>query len=84
MAAKDTFVPFLPTKGLNSAKGTEAGQFVPVTSQASSVLRGSAPVAPKPHAHGESKVTLQKDGDLVTHILVECSCGMVTEVKCIY
>ncbi len=84
MAAKDTFVPFHPTKGLNSAKATEPGQFVPVTSQAASALRSPAPVAPKPHDHGQSKVTLQKEGDLVTHILVECACGMVTEVKCVY
>lgn len=51
-----------------------------------------APVAPPPQppkheAHKASsppKVTLQRDGERVTHIRVECSCGEVFELACEY
>lgn len=84
MAAKDTFVPFLASVGLNPPKASGSGQFIPVASETPAAPRDPAPVAPKAHAHGESKITLQKDGDVVTHIRVECPCGLVTEVKCVY
>jgi hypothetical protein len=31
-----------------------------------------------------AQVTLKRDGDRVTHILVECSCGEVIELACAY
>lgn len=44
----------------------------------------AAPV-PAPHVqHGPPKVTLEKQGDIITHIRIECSCGQITELKCEY
>jgi hypothetical protein len=45
----------------------------------------AAPPAAAPHiAHGPPKITLERQGDLVTHIRIECSCGQITELKCEY
>ncbi len=41
----------------------------------------SAPPAP---AHGDPTVTLERDGDRITGIRIECSCGRVTELTCVY
>jgi hypothetical protein len=41
--------------------------------------------APAQHiAHGPPKVTVERQGETITHIRVECSCGQVTELKCEY
>jgi hypothetical protein len=38
-----------------------------------------------PHVqHGPPKITLEKQGDTITHIRIECSCGQITELKCDY
>jgi hypothetical protein len=34
--------------------------------------------------HGPPKVTLERQGETITHIRIECSCGQVTELKCEY
>jgi hypothetical protein len=45
----------------------------------------AASAAPAPHiAHGPPKVTVERQGETITHIRVECSCGQVTELKCEY
>jgi hypothetical protein len=50
-------------------------------------FRKSEPTQPAeaPHiAHGPPKISLERQGDLVTHIRIECSCGQITELKCEY
>ena len=50
-------------------------------------LKQEAPAssAPAPHVqHGPPKVTLEKQGETITHIRVECGCGQVIELKCEY
>jgi hypothetical protein len=34
--------------------------------------------------HGPPQVTLEKHGDSITHIRIQCGCGQVTELKCQY
>jgi hypothetical protein len=34
--------------------------------------------------HGEPKITMERQGDVVTHIRVQCGCGQVIELKCEY
>jgi hypothetical protein len=43
-----------------------------------------APAAAPHVQHGPPKVTLEKQGDTITHIRIECSCGQITELKCEY
>ncbi|MGD0060206.1 MAG: hypothetical protein ABSD58_12390 [Verrucomicrobiia bacterium] len=59
-------------------------------------LTSSSPSAPAasqsfqaavPHVgHGAAApaITLQRDGDRVSHIIVRCSCGQVIELACQY
>lgn len=44
----------------------------------------SAAPTPAHVPHGPPKVTLERQGDSITHIRIECSCGQVTELKCEY
>ena len=47
---------------------------------ATPVAAGSAPHA----ATCEPKVNLQRDGNRVTGIQIQCSCGQVMELSCVY
>jgi hypothetical protein len=41
--------------------------------------------SPVPHVqHGPPKVTVEREGETITHIRIECGCGQVTEIKCEY
>lgn len=44
----------------------------------------SAPADHATHSSGMPKITLQRDGERVTHIRVECGCGEVIELACVY
>ena len=33
---------------------------------------------------GEPRVTLQRDGDRVTHLRIQCTCGQVMDLACVY
>ncbi len=35
-------------------------------------------------AHSEPKVTLDREGDRIVGIRIECPCGRVTELTCVY
>jgi hypothetical protein len=43
---------------------------------------GTAP----PHTHPgcEPRVTLQRDGDQITGIHIQCSCGRIIDLTCVY
>lgn len=89
-AAKETFVPFepasapgsgnsTPASGLKVMPKSEAGAaFTPLA--ASALAHGSGGSA----AHGKPVVTLQREGDRVTGIRIECTCGQVIELACSY
>ena len=47
-------------------------------------LTAPAPAATPHVQHGPPKITLEKQGDTITHIRIECSCGQITELKCEY
>ena len=36
------------------------------------------------HVHRDPKITLERQGDTITHIRIECGCGEVIELKCSY
>jgi hypothetical protein len=59
------------------ADGKSAAAFLPLTR--------SGPQEPaSPHAHDEPTVSVERDGDRVTRIKVQCPCGNVIELACEY
>jgi len=45
-------------------------------------LESPAPLAGKKAC--EPRVTVQRDGDRITHLRVHCSCGQVLDLACVY
>ena len=88
------FVPLVPGATTKSAptmptrlKPIPAAPAVFEPATPANLKAESAAAAPAPalHAqHGPPKVTVEKHGELITHIRVECGCGQVTELKCEY
>ena len=33
---------------------------------------------------GEPRVTIQRDGDRVTHLRIQCACGQIMDLACVY
>jgi hypothetical protein len=33
---------------------------------------------------GEPRVTLQRDGDRITHLRIQCTCGQIIDLACVY
>jgi hypothetical protein len=33
---------------------------------------------------GEPRVTVQRDGDRVTHLRIQCTCGQIMDLACVY
>ncbi len=79
------------------ASGTEQG-FTPLPMKAGSLAgvktaagnggpaAATAPGAPAPVGQNcaAPKVTLQRQGEVVTGIRIQCSCGQVIELRCVY
>ncbi len=86
--ASDPFVPFGPgTFGARSGAPSPNLKVVPKEAGAESF----SPFSPNAggHAHGaagagQPTITLQKEGDRVVGIRVECGCGQVIELACSY
>lgn len=79
------FVPFLKSGGTSKAAASGA----PLTADSAAASGAFAALVPHdtattPHPPGKPVVSLQKDGDRVTHIRVQCACGEVIELECAY
>ena len=81
---------FVPHSSSDSRRGaTEPFQLRVVQGSAANALPFK-PVAfaaaphPSPSPVNEPKVTLVRDGDTITHIRVQCGCGEVMELRCVY
>jgi hypothetical protein len=76
-AAGNDFMP-LPSK---------PGPFAAARTVPSANGRGTAALAAPPgpaHHCPAPKVTLQRQGDVVSSIRIQCSCGQVIELNCVY
>ena len=89
----DTFIPMDPA--LLSAKDDgftplplKSGPLLAVQAAAGNGGPAAAvsPSASTPPAHhgAQPKVTLQRQGEVVTGIRIQCSCGQVIELRCVY
>ena len=88
-ASTDPFVPFDPIFSSAPKPGVPVG--LKVVSQAEAVPAFAPLHSPvSSHAHSSKSaastpvVTLQREGELVTGIRIECVCGQVIELACAY
>lgn len=88
--ANSTFVPFEPGTG-----GADHSGNLGFTPKVISATDGATPAASKPtsaaaHQHSGSEasakpvVTLQRTGDKITSIRIECICGQIIDLNCSY
>ena len=87
----DAFVPLAPASPRPAGERREFRATVISQSSQAQAFRSvaaavTAPAAnPAAHvAHGEPKVSLQRDGNRVTGIHIQCACGQVMELACAY
>jgi hypothetical protein len=67
----------------NSASSvpTKSTGFQSLESQRPTALSGSNSAEKK---IGEPRVTVQRDGDRVTHLRIQCTCGLIMDLACVY
>ena len=90
VAPDDAFVPFVlpPSANAASKAAPDAGTVMPGSKEKDAA--GFEPFQSPGSAHthsqaaGKPVVTLQREGDRVTGIRVECQCGQVIELGCSY
>ena len=76
------FTPFaasLKARALKSSVASgqaQAGDFRPITANGGNSPHG-------PHAGEEPKISVERTGDRITLIRVQCPCGNVIEVECL-
>jgi hypothetical protein len=81
------FVPFLKPRAATAATPAVVATDSAAASAAFTALSAGAAPAACAHAPtpGEQPVvTLEKDGDRVTHVRIQCTCGQVIELDCAY
>ena len=89
-AAQDSFVPFdpVPSSGARTPGAFGGLKVVPIAEAGP----GFTPLATSAFAHthaasmgtGKPVVTLQREGERVTGIRIECVCGQIIELACSY
>ncbi len=81
----DSFIPLCPRQEIAARAGQaaagEQSMFSPL--QVSARNRGLA-APPTAAPCGTPSVSLKRDGDKITHIRVQCGCGEVIELACVY
>jgi hypothetical protein len=87
----DSFVPLAPASSRPAGERREFRATVISQSSQTQSFQSVAAVAmtsvasPVAHAaHGEPKVSLQRDGNRVIGIHIQCACGQVMELSCVY
>jgi hypothetical protein len=75
-----------PAGGQTSSNDTGSGATKPsgfqsLESQRPAALSASTGAEKK---IGEPRVTVQRDGDRVTHLRIQCTCGMIMDLACVY
>jgi len=65
----------------NGNTGAKSTGFQSLESQRPAALGASSGTEKK---IGEPRVTVQRDGDRVTHLRIQCTCGMIMDLACVY
>jgi hypothetical protein len=71
----DTFIPLVPTPNAVRANNPASSAFTPT-------LPASPPPGPEPCS--KPVVTLQRQGEIVSGIRIQCGCGQVVDLACVY
>jgi hypothetical protein len=84
----DIFVPLSPATlprltARTPADPTTVAGAAPSTSF-ESIMASSADPSRSPDPCAKPTVTLQRNGDVVTGIRIQCGCGRVTDLNCVY
>ncbi len=82
----DVFTPLTPASlasGGASSAASLAGSFKPLQSPASISAANPSTAAPG-NCAAKPAVTLQRKGNVVTSIRVQCACGQVLDINCQY
>ena len=86
-AERSGFVPTLPPNPAPPSPAPPAGNTAPAAAIPASPPAAAVAMSPAkdPHpAHGKPIVTLQREGDKVTRIRVQCGCGEAIDLDCLY
>jgi hypothetical protein len=85
---KKDFVPFFAATANGSSRLTESRTEVVAGSSTAIAFRplsqATAPSPTAPTAHGEPTMTLEREGNRVARIKIQCPCGHVVELVCDY
>jgi hypothetical protein len=88
-ATRDSFVPFEPGSASGARTPGAFGSLKVVPSAEAGPAFAPLQTSTGAHSHaaagpGKPVVTLQRDGDRVTCIRIECVCGQILELACSY
>jgi len=89
-ATQDSFVPFDPVPGSGARTPGAFGGLKVVPMAEASPAFTPLPTSAFAHTHaastgsGKPVVTLQREGERVTGIRIECVCGQIIELACSY
>jgi hypothetical protein len=88
-AMSDLFVPLapaasLPRESVFAAIDTKAPADAAARPAFEHLLATSADPSRSPGNCAKPSVTLKREGDVVTGIRIQCGCGRVTDLSCIY
>ena len=85
-AAAESFVPFdpVPTPGQRTGGAAPGLKVVPKGESGPSFSPLQSPSSVHAHATAKPVVTLQREGERITGIRIECVCGQVIELACSY
>jgi hypothetical protein len=77
--------PFVPLSNVSVSGGDRSGLHVTIVNP-SEKLQPFQPLGRAGHGAGqcEPRVTLQRDGDRISAIHIQCACGQVVELACVY
>ena len=81
----ESFTPLVP-----ATTGSREPAFTPIRSKG--LAPGTAPSAPTapgaagsdPEARSKPVVTLRRNGDIISGIRIQCACGQVVDLACVY
>jgi hypothetical protein len=83
-AKSDEFVPLVAAVPPRDSREFQI-TVIPQNGQAQSFQSlGKPGGAISSNKNGEPELTLQRDGNRITHIRIQCSCGQTHDIECVY